>query len=36
MLTLTRCLDCGSVKHRIIQLDLPVYCLNCGSERLTW
>jgi len=35
-LTLTRCLDCGAVKYRIIQVDLPIYCLACGSEYLSW
>ena len=35
-LTLTRCLDCGAVKHRVIQVDLPINCLSCGSEYLSW
>ena len=36
MLILTRCYDCHAVKYRIVQVDLPIYCLNCGSEYLSW
>ena len=30
------CLDCGKVAIRLIPIDIPVYCLGCGSAALMW
>ena len=30
------CLDCGKVAVRLIPIDIPVYCLRCGSAALMW
>jgi len=30
------CLDCGKVAFRVIPIDIPVYCGQCGSAALMW
>jgi len=30
------CLDCGKIATRMIYVDIPVHCRQCGSANLLW